>query len=563
MSTGPTLRVVLGDQLTFDAVALRTLDHAHDTVLMMEVSEESTHVPSHKQRTVLFLSAMRHFAAELRGRGVRVRYVELDDPASTRSFDGEVRRAVRELRPARLVLTEPGEHRVRAAARRWADELGVPVDILPDEHFLTTPRQFASWAEGRRDLVMEFFYRKQRERLGILLDERGKPIGGEWNFDKDNRRSFPKTGPSPRPRPPLRFEPDEVTRRVMKMVVRELPHLPGRLDQFRWPVTRAQALAALDDFVKHRLPLFGPYEDAMWTDEPFVYHSLLSPMLNLKLLSPRECLDAALRAWSEHDLPIASVEGFIRQIIGWREYIRGVYDFEGPDYASRNSLGQTGTLPDFYWTGRTDMNCLRHCINEVLDHGFGHHIQRLMVTGNFALIAGVHPRAVSDWYLGMYVDAVDWATLPNTLGMSQHADARPGEVGGVVGTKPYASSGKYIQKMSNYCRDCRYSVEGRSGEDACPFNTFYWDFLFRHERTFKKNNRMALILKQVERMPQTERVRITVSARRLRERLGIEGDGGTQSTTPNEPLGLFDHNRRTSPASGTPTPKPETQSPLP
>lgn len=524
-------------------------------VLMMEVKGESSHVPSHVQRTVLFLSAMRHFAGELGASGARVFYITIDEPTNSHTIDGEVRRAVRELAPQRIVITEPGEHRLRTVAREWERSLGIPVDVRPDTHFLTSREEFERWARGKRDLVMEFFYREQRRRLGLLLDEHGKPLGGAWNLDKENRLSFGKRGPDPRPTPPLRFEPDAITRDVMNLVRRLMPDLPGRLDHFRWPVTRAQALEALADFIEHRLPLFGPYEDAMWTDEPFVYHSLLSPLLNLKLLRPRECVDAAIRAYEAGRAPLQSVEGFVRQIIGWREYIRGVYDLEGPGYADRNSLGHRGRLPSFYWTGRTDMNCLRHCVNQVLDHGFGHHIQRLMVTGNFALLAGVHPKEVSDWYLGMYVDGVDWVTLPNTLGMSQHADARPGSpagVTGLVGTKPYVASGKYIQKMSNYCAGCRYDVDQRAGDSACPFNTLYWDFLIRHEDRFAKNQRMTMMLKHVESMPREERVKITVSAKRLREQWG--SDSGTSvrqaeaaERTDCAPDSLFDDDAPTSP----------------
>jgi deoxyribodipyrimidine photolyase-related protein len=518
-----TLCIVLGDQLDADAPAIAQLDPKRDAVLMMEVSGESRHVPSHKQRTVLFLSAMRHFAADLESRGLRVRYVKLDDPANTQALETEIARAARDLSPARLVMTQPGEQRLRRSIADVADELGLPLDVLPDEHFLTTPGQFATWAAARKELVMEFFYRKQRERLNVLLTHDGKPVSGQWNLDADNRRAFPKSGPSPRPPAPIRFEPDDITREVIAAVSRTLPDLPGRIDSFGWPVTREQSLEALQDFVDHRLADFGPFEDAMWTTEPFVYHSLLSAPLNLKLLRPRECVDAALKAFEKERAPLQSVEGFIRQIIGWREFIRGVYDFEGPAYRERNSLGQTGALPWFYWSGDTDMNCMKHAIGQVLDHAYGHHIQRLMVTGNFALIAGVDARRVNDWYLGMYVDAVDWATTPNTLGMSQHADARPGSTSGVVGTKPYVASGNYIDKMSNYCRGCAYNVKLRTGERACPFNTFYWDFLIRHQGTFKRNLRMTMMLKHVEKMTDAEREQISADAARLRARFGIEG----------------------------------------
>lgn len=525
-----TLAVVFGDQLDPDCALIRGLDPARDGVLMMEVAAESTHVPSHVQRTVLFLSGMRHFAQSLEARGVRVRYTTLDDPQNTHDFTGELLRAVADLSPKRIVCTQPGEHRVAAMVQSWDQRTGVPVTVLPDEHFITTPAEFARWARGRRGLTMEHFYREQRRKTGYLMIGGGDdatPEGGTWNFDKENRLPFGKDGPKPPPPAPLRFPPDAITRAVIAAVRTRLPNLPGRLerdDDFAWPVSREQALLALHDFIDHRLGLFGPYEDAMWTDTPFVYHSLLSPVLNLKLLNPRECCEAALAAYRRRRLPLQSVEAFIRQVIGWREFIRGVYWLEGPDYADRNGLDQHGSLPEFYWTGETDMNCMRHCISQVLDTGFGHHIQRLMVTGNFALISGIHPGAISDWYLGMYVDAIDWVTLPNTLGMAMHADRRPGgnaAATGVVGTKPYAASGRYIERMSNYCRGCRYDPGERRGDDACPFTVFYWDFLIRNRARLARNQRMTMILKNVDRMNESELIQIRVQATSLRKRLGI------------------------------------------
>lgn len=518
---GPTLVVVFGDQLTLDARTIRELDPARDTVLMVEVAEEATHVPSHVQRTTFFLSAMRHFARDLEARGVRVRYVTLDDPANAGTFTGEVARALREMapKPTRIRVVEPGEHRVRATVRRWSGEMGVRVEVVEDEHFVTPPGAFEAWAHGRATLTMEYFYREQRRRLDVLMEE-GKPVGGVWNYDHDNRESFPKTGPRPRPPRPRRWAPDDVTREVMAMVARGFPSAPGRRDAFEWPVTRADAQAALEDFVAHRLPLFGPYEDAMWTDEPFVYHSALSPLLNVKLLSPRECVEAALAAYAKGAAPLQSVEAFVRQVIGWREYIRGVYDHEGAAYEARNYLGHYGRLPHFYWTGDTDMACVRECVTQVVDRAFGHHIQRLMVLGNFALTAGVHPREVSDWFLAMYADGVDWATLPNALGMAMHADGTEAK-GPVVGTKPYAASGAYVSRMSNYCTKCRYDPAKRDGADACPLTVFYWDFLRRHRARFERNPRMAQIIRNLDRFGEPAVTRITISARSLRERFGV------------------------------------------
>jgi deoxyribodipyrimidine photolyase-related protein len=525
--TPARLAIVFGDQLDLDAALVRSLA-PDDTVLMMEVAGESRHVPSHVQRTALFLSAMRHFAAELVRRQVRVRYVALDDPENTGAFETEIARAAAALRPSRIVCTHPGEWRVLAMLERVRDSTGIPCSILPDEHFITTPDEFAAWARDRTSLTMEFFYREQRRRTGYLMEGSGRsarPAGGEWNFDKENRLPFGKQGPSPRPRPPLGFKPDETTRAVLAAMARTLPDLPGTVDSFAWPVTREQALAALDDFLAHRLARFGPFEDAMWTGEPTLYHSTLSSALNLKLLNPRECCERAIQVFRAGHAPLQSVEAFVRQIIGWREFIRGVYWLEGPAYADRNGLDQHGGLPPLYWTADTDMACLKACIGQVLDTGFGHHIQRLMVTGNFALISGVHPRAVSDWYLGMFVDGVDWVTLPNALGMVMHADRRKSAakgVTGLVGTKPYAASGKYIQRMSNYCTACRYDPAEQSGPSACPVTVFYWDFLIRTRKTLARNQRMAMTLKNVDRLTPEARTQITTSADLLRQKLGID-----------------------------------------
>lgn len=511
-----TLVVVLGDQLDQNSAAFEDYDDERDGVLMMEVENESRHVESHTQRTVLFLSAMRHFALELAGRGKRVRYVTLDQRGNTGSFDGEVERAVKMLGPERIRLVRPGEWRVLEMAESWED-LGVEVEIVEDGHFYTTPDDFGAWAEGRKELTLEYFYRAMRRKLGVLVDDDGEPEGGEWNYDKENREAFKKAPDPPRP---YFARPDDVTREVMELVEKRLGDLPGRMERFRWPVTRDEAKRALKSFIENRLAHFGTHQDAMWEGEAFLNHSVLSTSLNLKLLDPRECVDAAVEAYERGDAPLNSVEGFVRQLIGWREFIRGVYWTQGSSYGDGNALRQYGDLPELYWTGETEMNCMKHCVGEVLDNAYGHHIQRLMVTGNFALISGVHPRAVTDWYLGMYADAVDWVTLPNTLGMAMHAD------GGVVGSKPYCASGKYIKRMSNYCDGCAYDVNKRTGEDACPFNTFYWDFLIRNHDRFKSNRRMAMILKNVDRLDKEERVEITSSAKRLRDELGIGGVSG-------------------------------------
>ena len=526
---GGRLAVIFGDQLDLDAPLIRTLG-ADDTVLMMEVASESQHVPSHVQRTTLFLSAMRHFAADLIKRKIRVRYINLEDPENTGAFETELTRAIAALKPTQIVCTQPGEWRVLTILERVGDATGIPLTVLPDEHFLTTVEEFAAWAKDRTALTMEFFYREQRRKTGYLMEGHGKgaqPVGGVWNFDKENRLPFGKQGPSPKPRKPLTFKADATTRAVISAMKKVLPALPGATESFGWPVTREQALAALDDFITHRLTNFGAYEDAMWTNEPTLYHATLSSSLNLKLLNPRECCERAIKAFNDGEAPLQSVEAFVRQIIGWREFIRGVYWLEGAEYADRNGLNQQGKLPDFYWTADTDMACMKACVGQVIETGYGHHIQRLMVTGNFALISGVHPRAVSDWYLGMFIDGVDWVTLPNALGMVMHADRRPKAskgVTGLVGTKPYAASGKYIERMSNYCTDCRYDPAERSGPSACPVTVFYWDFLIRTRTQLSQNQRMAMIMKNVDRLTPQTQTQITIDAALLRKKFGITAD---------------------------------------
>lgn len=510
-SGADVLYILLGDQLDRQSPILDRIDAERDAILMMEVEAESRSPASHKQRTAMFLAAMRHHAVWLRDRGLRVEYVRLDDDDNTQSFQGEVERAVERLSPSRVVVVEPGEHRVRESLESACDTADVAMEVLDDPHFLTSPAEFASWAKGRKQLTMEYFYREQRRRLGMLVDGR-EPIGGEWNFDKDNRESFKR---APRPSPVPIFEPDAITREVIDLVEERMPDLPGSMEGFAWPVTREQAIVALDDFIDNRLTRFGAYEDAMWSGERTLYHARLSPAVNLHLLSPRECAERAIKAFEAGRAPINSVEGFVRQHIGWREFIRGVYFLEGIGYGDRNELGETGSLPEFYWSGETDMACMADCIGSVVADAYAHHIPRLMVMGNFAMLAGVEPRQVADWYLGMFADGIDWVTAPNVIGMAMHAD------GGVVGTKPYAASGKYIKRMSNYCDGCRYNVNKRTGDDACPFNTLYWDFLIRHRGTFRANNRMAMILKNVDRLKQEERVEITVSATKLRAKIGV------------------------------------------
>ena len=498
------LVVVLGDQLNLDASALADFDPAQDAIWMAEVMEESTHVTSSKQRSTLFLSAMRHFAETLKSQKWPLHYTRLDDAHNAGTLADELDKAIQTLHPQQLVMTAPGEWRVLQSLRGMAKKHHLPLEVRDDTHFFSTVREFAEHAKGRKQLRQEFFYRELRQKTGILMDGK-KPIGDQWNFDEDNRGSFGKAGPGILP-PPTRFEPDAITLDVMQLVNDKMAKHPGNLHSFGWPVTRTQALAALDSFIQHRLPSFGLYQDAMWEGEVWLYHSHIASALNLKLLNPREVVSAAEKAYQDGHVPLPAAEGFIRQILGWREYVRGIYWTQMPEYLERNQMQAHAPLPAFYWTGNTDMACLRDAITQTLNHGYAHHIQRLMVTGLYALLLGVDPKEVHAWYLGVYVDAVEWVELPNTLGMSQFAD------GGVMASKPYVASGKYIDRMSNHCKGCRFNPALATGDTACPFTTLYWDYLNRHVDVLAKNPRMLMQLKNLNRLSPEAREEIASQA---------------------------------------------------
>jgi len=502
------LVVVLGDQLNLDAAAFDGFDAARDAVWMAEVAEESTHVWSSKQRIALFLAAMRHFGAALQKAGRRTVYRRLDEQDNRGSLAAELRAAIEDFRPASIVLTHPGDWRVLQSIRNTAAEAGVHLDLREDRYFFTTPATFAAYAKGRKALRLEFFYRELRQRHRILMHG-DDPEGGQWNFDHDNRASFGSTGPGMLPER-ARFAPDARTREVIALVEERFAQHPGSVQDFAWPVTREQALAALSRFIDERLALFGRYEDAMWPGEPWLYHSQLSAALNLKLLSAQEVVQAAEVALRNGHAPIQSVEGFIRQILGWREYVRGIYWTYMPGYRERNALGAHQNLPAWYWDGNTDMACLRDVIHQTLQQGYAHHIQRLMVTGLYALLLGVHPQQVHAWYLSVYVDAVEWVELPNTLGMSQYGD------GGLMASKPYVATGKYIERMGGGCAGCRYNPAQRTGDAACPFTTLYWDFLMRHEKMLGSNPRMALQVRNLARLSAAERQDVATRAALLR-----------------------------------------------
>jgi deoxyribodipyrimidine photolyase-related protein len=436
-------------------------------------------------------------------------YTQLDDADNRGTLALELAHAITQLHPAALVITAPGDWRVLQSLRAVAAAHALPLDLRDDTHFFSTVRDFAAHAKGRKQLRLEYWYRELRQKHGILMDGKA-PVGGQWNFDADNRESFGKAGPQNVP-PPTRFAPDAITQDVITLVNMRFASHPGTLSTFGWPVTRAQAVTALQAFIQERLPLFGLYEDAMWSGEPWLYHSHLSCALNLKLLSAREVVQAAENAHRTGHAPLAAVEGFIRQILGWREYVRGIYWTQMPEYLEHNALDAQAELPAWYWTGDTDMACLKDAIGQTLEHGYAHHIQRLMVTGLYALLLGVKPQAVHAWYLSVYVDAVEWVELPNTLGMGQFGD------GGLMASKPYVASGKYIQRMSNHCKGCKFDPALSTGATACPFTTLYWDFLDRHEPMLKKNPRMAMQLKNLARLdaPAREAIRQQATTHRL------------------------------------------------
>jgi len=512
------LVVVLGDQLDHDSAAFEGFDARQDAVWMAEAHPESTRVWVSQPRIALFLAAMRHFAAKCRARGWRVHYRELADGPSMATLAMLLAEDLATLRPARVVMVEPGEWALRAAVREVVAETGLPYEEREDRHFLCSHAEFARHAEGRKQLRMEFFYREMRRRHAVLLTAEGEPEGGEWNFDSENRKSFGRGGPVDI-LPPQRFLPDEITARVIEDVLRVFGSHPGALDDFDWPVTAAEAELALQDFIEHRLARFGDHQDAMWRGEPWLFHARLAAAMNLKLLDPRQVIAAAEQAYRDGSVPLASVEGFIRQILGWREYVRGVYWLHMPGYLERNALSAREPLPGFYWSGDTDLQCLRESIGQTLRYGYAHHIQRLMVTGLFALLVGVEPKRVHEWYLAVYVDAVEWVELPNTLGMSQFADD------GVMASKPYVASGKYIERMSNYCRSCRYDPALATGPDACPFTTLYWDFLLRHEDALSRNQRMSMQLRNLARLDAPRRQAIVQQAEAFRAGLRAASGG--------------------------------------
>jgi deoxyribodipyrimidine photolyase-related protein len=488
---------VLGDQLFAEQAALQSrFDARQETpVLFVESAAHVQERPYHRQKLVLVWSAMRHFAEELRQAGWDVTYAIAPD-FQTALLDWIHTNGITELR-----LMQPADR----PFLNWIRSLELPclLTLLPNNHFLWTPAEFRSWAKGRKNLLLEFFYREGRQRFCILMEGK-QPIGGQWNFDKENRK--PPKGKLNPPKP-LWFEPDDVTLAVIDRVQSGKFSTYGEIEPFRWGVNRSQALQVLDHFIQHRLPSFGTYQDAMVTGEPTMWHALLSPYLNLGLLHPLEVIRAAEQAYYDETLDLNSVEGFIRQVLGWREYLHGLAHFVDDDYPQRNYFEHHRPLPDFFWKAdQTDMNCLHQTLKAIEQTGYAHHIQRLMILSNFALIAGLSPQEVEQWFHAAFIDAYDWVMQTNVIGMGLFAD------GGILASKPYAASANYINKMSDYCKSCRYRPTKRTGDDACPFNFFYWDFLDRHRSKLQSQGRMSFILNNLDKMSPQELTEIRQKA---------------------------------------------------
>ncbi|MFJ3056646.1 cryptochrome/photolyase family protein [Herbaspirillum sp. NPDC087042] len=507
--TARILRLILGDQLNplhswFDSC------DAQVVYVLMEVRCETDYVLHHAQKVLAIFAAMRQFAARLRAAGHRVRYIRLDDPSNRQTLADNLSALVQHYQAQCVQWQAPDEWRVDAVLSQWAAAHPLQTAVCDSEHFLTSRHALPDLFGQRKQWLMEHFYRQMRQRFDILLDAQGKPAGGQWNFDHDNRKRWPG-----QPAEPQDWRAPHDHGALWEMVQACGVRTFGEPDaaQLRWPLDREEALQHLEQFIATALPWFGDYEDAMSSQARRLFHSLLSFALNLKMLHPLEVVRRAERAWQDGDAPLAAVEGFVRQIIGWREYVRGIYWSQMPGYDERNVLGHTLPLPAWFWTGQTRMRCLQQCITQSLQSAHAHHIQRLMVIGNFALLAGLDPRELHHWYLGIYIDAFEWVELPNTLGMSQWAD------GGIIATKPYVSSAAYIGRMSDYCQGCAYDPKQKTGERACPYNALYWDFFLRNQPTFGNNPRLGMVYQQLGKMDAQDLARLQTRAADLRSRL--------------------------------------------
>jgi len=503
------LRVILYDQLTHTLSSLQGCHPGSDLILLCEIIPNIATIKHHKKKIVFLFAAMRHFAQELRDKGHTVIYRTLDDINTPYSLTTEVTRIVKEHTISHIIVTSPSEYDVLEEVRAWEQSISVSLDIRPDDRMLCTKEEFSGWISAYTSPRMEYFYRVMRKKYGVLM-ENGQPVGGQWNYDADNRKPPRNDLHIPTP---YRSTPDAITMEVIASVKAHYNDHFGDIEPFHYGVTRTQALQALDQFITERLCDFGCYQDAMLMHEPWMYHAHIGLYLNCGLLEPLECIKAAENAYNNGLVPLSAAEGFIRQILGWREYVCGLYWHLMPDYKTYNFLDANNPLPDFYWTAHTNMRCLSQCITQTKEHAYAHHIQRLMVLGNFALLTGIHPQHINAWFLIVYADAYEWVELPNVTGMVLFAD------GGYLASKPYAASGNYIHKMSDYCKNCIYNVSEKNGPTACPFNYLYWNFLVTHKDKLSKNPRMRMIYASYDRMSPQQKLAIDEDSRLFLEKM--------------------------------------------
>lgn len=509
MKTDTTLRLILGDQLNPEHSWFRH-HHADVVYVMMEVRQETDYVLHHAQKIIAIFAGMRELARQLRAQGHRVHYLKIGDARNRQSLPANLDDAIEQFDAAEFEYQMPDEFRLEQQLARYTRNLPIPSRMVDSEHFYTRHDEAEQLFEGRKHWLMEHFYRAMRVKHGVLMDAAGKPQGGKWNYDHDNRKSWPGTPPQPDDFRPC-HDHSELWLEIEASGARSFGE--ANAARFAWPLNRQEALQQLDGFIEHALPHFGEFQDAMSSRASRLFHSLLSFALNTKMLNPREVVQAVEQAWREGRAPLASAEGFIRQVLGWREYVRGVYWSRMPGYGQENVFGHSLPLPRWFWDGQTGMRCLASAIGDSLQHAHAHHIHRLMVIGNFALLAGLDPQELHEWYLGVYIDAFEWVEMPNTLGMSQFAD------GGLLATKPYVSSAAYIDRMSDYCKGCRYDRKARIGEDACPFNALYWDFFSRNEATLAGNPRIGMVYPQLRKMEPSAVQALRAQADAVRARL--------------------------------------------
>ena len=503
------LRLLLGDQLNPEHSWFSACD-SNVVYVLMEIRQETDYVLHHAQKIIAIFAAMRDFSRHLADAGHRVHYLAIDDPANLQSMPANLDSVIARYDASAFEYQAPDEWRLDRQLGDYIGQLGIAGRMVDSEHFYTARDEAALLFDDRRQWLMEHFYRQMRSRHGVLMTAAGKPLGGQWNFDQDNRKPWPGL---PREPADARCEHDHsaLWETIRQAGVASFGE--PNAQQFRWPLNRSEALQQLDDFIDEGLPHFGDFQDALTYRAWRLFHSLLSFSLNTKMLNPREVVGRAEEACRAGAVPLPAAEGFIRQILGWREYVRGVYWARMPDFATQNWFGHEQPLPSWFWTGKTHMRCVAHAIGQSLDFAYAHHIQRLMVIGNFALLAGLNPTEVHRWYLGVYIDAFEWVELPNTLGMSQFAD------GGKLATKPYVSSAAYIDRMGDYCKGCHYDRKARTGDRACPFNALYWDFFSRHQQRLSANPRLGMVYRQLARMSPADLLAAQDRAASLRERL--------------------------------------------